>query len=103
MVACVCLLLLCAPPCLQNTGPPHHRADLSVRCPGFALTRRRRRQSDPYAAAKELGIFETVDSGTTVTTHSIWQRIVQNYQLFADRNAVQGRKQVLCLHRCGRL
>lgn len=42
---------------------------------------------DPYAVAKEMGIFELVASPRSMTTSTIIDRIVANRGAFEQRNA----------------
>jgi ethanolamine-phosphate cytidylyltransferase len=42
---------------------------------------------DPYAVAKEMGIFELVASPRSMTTSTIVDRIVANRGAFEQRNA----------------
>ncbi|EEC18197.1 glycerol-3-phosphate cytidylyltransferase, putative, partial [Ixodes scapularis] len=50
--------------------------------------------SDPYAEPKRLGKFKTLDSGNSLTTHDLVQRIIRNRLLFEARNFEKERKEV---------
>jgi len=41
---------------------------------------------DPYSAAKELGIFQEIESGSKLTTKSIIDHIIQHRLLYEERN-----------------
>ncbi|XP_042586807.1 ethanolamine-phosphate cytidylyltransferase-like isoform X1 [Cyprinus carpio] len=42
--------------------------------------------SDPYAVPRKMGILQTMDSGNSLTTDGIVQRIIKNRLLFEARN-----------------
>lgn len=50
--------------------------------------------SDPYAEPKRLGKFKTLDSGNSLTTHDLVQRIIRNRLLFEARNFEKERKEM---------
>jgi ethanolamine-phosphate cytidylyltransferase len=43
-------------------------------------------ESDPYAAAKEMGIFKILESPLNMTTSTIIQRILTNHEAYKKRN-----------------
>jgi ethanolamine-phosphate cytidylyltransferase len=43
-------------------------------------------ENDPYAAAKELGIFKLLESPLNMTTSTIIQRILTNHEAYKKRN-----------------
>uniref|UniRef100_A0A6Q2XRB5 ethanolamine-phosphate cytidylyltransferase n=1 Tax=Esox lucius TaxID=8010 RepID=A0A6Q2XRB5_ESOLU len=50
--------------------------------------------SDPYAEPKKRGIFRTVDSGNSLTTDDIVQRIIENRLQFEARNQKKEAKEL---------
>ncbi|CAN8008011.1 unnamed protein product [Ixodes pacificus] len=50
--------------------------------------------SDPYAEPKRMGKFKTLDSGNSLTTHDLVQRIIRNRLLFEARNFEKERKEM---------
>lgn len=50
------------------------------------------RSGDRYHIPKALGLFHVVDSGSTLATQTIMQRIVDNYAALKQRNEVQDKK-----------
>uniref|UniRef100_A0AAY4C0F3 ethanolamine-phosphate cytidylyltransferase n=1 Tax=Denticeps clupeoides TaxID=299321 RepID=A0AAY4C0F3_9TELE len=49
---------------------------------------------DPYAVPKKKGIFRTVDSGNSLTTDNIVQRIIKNRLLYEARNQKKEAKEL---------
>ncbi|KAF8382192.1 pcyt-2.1 [Pristionchus pacificus] len=49
---------------------------------------------DPYTAAKERGIFTTIDSGSDVTTDAVIQRIFDRRLVYEARNAKKVKKEL---------
>lgn len=47
---------------------------------------------DPYDTPKQMGIYQTVQSGLSLTTRGIQQRIIDNYAVFQNRNKIQEAK-----------
>ncbi len=43
-------------------------------------------ENDPYAAAKELGIFKLLESPLNMTTSTIIQRILTNHEAYKVNN-----------------
>jgi ethanolamine-phosphate cytidylyltransferase len=43
-------------------------------------------ERDPYAAAKEMGIFTVIESPRNMTTSTIIQRILTNHEAYKKRN-----------------
>jgi ethanolamine-phosphate cytidylyltransferase len=43
-------------------------------------------ECDPYAAAKEMGIFTVIESPRNMTTSTIIQRILTNHEAYKKRN-----------------
>ncbi|XP_077590829.1 ethanolamine-phosphate cytidylyltransferase-like [Stigmatopora nigra] len=62
----------------------HLKVDLV--CHGKTQTYPDKDGSDPYAVPRRQGILRTFDSGNSLTTDSIVQRISKNRLLFQDRN-----------------
>ncbi|XP_077475436.1 ethanolamine-phosphate cytidylyltransferase-like isoform X2 [Stigmatopora argus] len=62
----------------------HLKVDLV--CHGKTQTYPDKDGSDPYAVPRRQGILRTVDSGNSLTTDAIVQRITKNRLLFQDRN-----------------
>ncbi|XP_051573424.1 ethanolamine-phosphate cytidylyltransferase-like isoform X2 [Myxocyprinus asiaticus] len=50
--------------------------------------------SDPYAVPRRMGILRTVDSGNSLTTDDIVQRIIKNRLLFEERNLKKEAKEM---------
>merc|ERR1712176_1536806 len=50
--------------------------------------------TDPYAYPKELGIFQEVDSKSSVTTADIVQRIIAHRLQFEERNKKKEEKEL---------
>ncbi|XP_030645690.1 ethanolamine-phosphate cytidylyltransferase isoform X2 [Chanos chanos] len=50
--------------------------------------------SDPYAEPRRQGILRTVDSGNSLTTDDIVQRIIKNRLLFEERNQKKEAKEM---------
>ncbi|PWA17671.1 hypothetical protein CCH79_00008392 [Gambusia affinis] len=50
--------------------------------------------SDPYAEPKRRGLLRTVDSGNTLTSDAIVQRIIKNRLLFEARNKKKEAKEI---------
>uniref|UniRef100_A0A3B3ZI71 ethanolamine-phosphate cytidylyltransferase n=1 Tax=Periophthalmus magnuspinnatus TaxID=409849 RepID=A0A3B3ZI71_9GOBI len=50
--------------------------------------------SDPYAEPRRIGILRTVDSGNSLTTDAIVQRIIKNRLLFEARNQKKEAKEI---------
>lgn len=44
-------------------------------------------QTDPYAVAKSMGIFQLLESPKSITTTSVAQRIIANHEAYMKRNA----------------
>jgi len=51
---------------------------------------------DPYAEAKEAGVYREIDSGCTLTTQDIVHRVVQRHQEFLERNRKKAIKDAAC-------
>ncbi|KAK0397361.1 hypothetical protein QR680_002099 [Steinernema hermaphroditum] len=49
---------------------------------------------DPYALAKKLGIYRTVDSGNDMTTEKIIDRIIDHRRTYESRNRNKERKEL---------
>eukprot|EP01117_Protostelium_nocturnum_P000886 TRINITY_DN11224_c0_g1_i1.p1 TRINITY_DN11224_c0_g1~~TRINITY_DN11224_c0_g1_i1.p1 ORF type:complete len:376 (+),score=122.75 TRINITY_DN11224_c0_g1_i1:91-1218(+) len=49
---------------------------------------------DPYQAAKELGIYQTISSPSTTTTSNIIDRIIENRNSFEARNKKKEAKEI---------
>lgn len=49
---------------------------------------------DPYAIPKTLGKFELIDSGNTITTEQIVERIIKNRLEYEERNLKKEKKEV---------
>uniref|UniRef100_A0A8C5QEI0 ethanolamine-phosphate cytidylyltransferase n=1 Tax=Leptobrachium leishanense TaxID=445787 RepID=A0A8C5QEI0_9ANUR len=54
--------------------------------------------SDPYAEPKRRGIFQTVDSGNSLSTDDIVQRIIKNRLEYEARNQKKEAKELAVLH-----
>lgn len=48
---------------------------------------------DPYAIAKTMGKFELIDSGNTITTEQIVERIIKNRLEYEERNLKKEKKE----------
>ncbi|XP_061703165.1 ethanolamine-phosphate cytidylyltransferase-like isoform X2 [Syngnathoides biaculeatus] len=62
----------------------HLKVDLV--CHGKTQMYPKKDGSDPYVVPRKRGILRTVDSGNSLTTDAIVQRITKNRLLFQDRN-----------------
>ena len=51
-------------------------------------------EDERFAVAKELGIYREVDSGSTMTTGKIIDRIIDNRRLFEARNKKKEKKEI---------
>ncbi|XP_064406570.1 ethanolamine-phosphate cytidylyltransferase-like isoform X2 [Halichondria panicea] len=51
--------------------------------------------SDPYQVAKDRGIYRKVESGSSITTDIIVQRVIQNRQSYNRRNSTKEQREVL--------
>ncbi|XP_060802497.1 ethanolamine-phosphate cytidylyltransferase isoform X1 [Amyelois transitella] len=60
---------------------------VSVVCHGMTATARDIDGADPYAVPKQRGCFKTLDSGNTMTTDDIVQRIIRHRLEFEIRNS----------------
>uniref|UniRef100_A0AAX7VZE1 ethanolamine-phosphate cytidylyltransferase n=1 Tax=Astatotilapia calliptera TaxID=8154 RepID=A0AAX7VZE1_ASTCA len=59
--------------------------------------------SDPYAEPRRKGILRTVDSGNSLTTDAIVQRIIKNRLLFEARNQKKEAKEIAVIEAMKRL
>ncbi|XP_053095391.1 ethanolamine-phosphate cytidylyltransferase [Pangasianodon hypophthalmus] len=70
----------------------HFKVDLV--CHGKTVVFPDRDGSDPYAVPRRKGILRIVDSGNTLTTDDIVQRIIKNRLLFEARNQKKEAKEM---------
>ncbi|XP_026064167.1 ethanolamine-phosphate cytidylyltransferase isoform X2 [Carassius auratus] len=70
----------------------HFKVDLV--CHGKTEVFPDRDGSDPYAVPRKMGILRTVDSGNSLTTDVIVQRIIKNRLLFEARNQKKEAKEM---------
>lgn len=49
---------------------------------------------DPYAVPKKMGKFKLIDSGNTMTTEKIVERIIRNRLEYEERNSKKEKKEV---------
>lgn len=49
---------------------------------------------DPYAIPKEMGKFKLLDSGSTITTEQIVERIIKNRLEYEERNLKKEKKEI---------
>ncbi|RXN29565.1 ethanolamine-phosphate cytidylyltransferase-like protein [Labeo rohita] len=70
----------------------HFKVDLV--CHGKTEVFPDRDGSDPYAVPRKMGILRTVDSGNSLTTDNIVQRIIKNRLLFEARNQKKEAKEM---------
>ncbi|TSK87585.1 Ethanolamine-phosphate cytidylyltransferase [Bagarius yarrelli] len=70
----------------------HFKVDLV--CHGKTEVFSDRDGSDPYAVPRRTGILRIVDSGNTLTTDDIVQRIIKNRLLFEARNQKKEAKEI---------
>jgi ethanolamine-phosphate cytidylyltransferase len=49
---------------------------------------------DPYVVAKEMGIYQSVDSGNDMTTDKIIERIIDHRRIYETRNRKKEKKEV---------
>ncbi|XP_021966134.1 ethanolamine-phosphate cytidylyltransferase [Folsomia candida] len=55
-------------------------------------------RKDPYEVPKSLGIFAEVDSGSTLVTRDLLDRVLANRAVYEKRNADKERKELARLH-----
>jgi ethanolamine-phosphate cytidylyltransferase len=67
---------------------------ISVVCHGMQPTASCSDGTDPYAAAKKLGIYQNVDSGCEIQTGNIIDRILKNRLAYEERNRKKEAKEV---------
>jgi hypothetical protein len=72
------------PPCIDRFFPNLHKSRVNVGVSVYLF-----RTADPYAVPKEMGIFTTIDSASSLTTAVLRKRIVDNYLAFQSRQKVQ--------------
>lgn len=49
---------------------------------------------DPYAIPKKMGKFKLIDSGNTMTTEKIVERIIRNRLEYEERNLKKEKKEI---------
>ncbi|GMT10828.1 hypothetical protein PFISCL1PPCAC_2125, partial [Pristionchus fissidentatus] len=82
-------------------GAPYHitaelidQFNIHVVCQGSRMPHQTPDGEDPYAAAKERGIWQLVDSHNDVTTDSVIQRIFDHRVEYEARNAKKEKKEL---------
>uniref|UniRef100_A0A672Q6Z8 ethanolamine-phosphate cytidylyltransferase n=1 Tax=Sinocyclocheilus grahami TaxID=75366 RepID=A0A672Q6Z8_SINGR len=79
----------------------HFKVDLV--CHGKAEVFPDRDGSDPYAVPRKMGILQKMDSGNSLTTDGIVQRIIKNRLLFEARNQKKEAKEMAVIQAMNRL
>jgi ethanolamine-phosphate cytidylyltransferase len=51
-------------------------------------------QGDPYSIPKTMGKFQLIDSGSTITTEQIVERIIKNRLEYEQRNIKKEKKEI---------
>lgn len=49
---------------------------------------------DPYSIPKSMGKFQMIDSGSTITTEQIVERIIKNRLEYEERNVKKEKKEI---------
>ncbi|KAI1300222.1 Ethanolamine-phosphate cytidylyltransferase [Halotydeus destructor] len=80
-----------APFSVTNELLEHFKVD--VVCHGITPVVPDNDGSDPYAAPKELGILKFVDSGNSLTTFDLVNRIIENRTAYIKRNQAKEEKE----------
>ncbi|XP_016427322.1 ethanolamine-phosphate cytidylyltransferase-like, partial [Sinocyclocheilus rhinocerous] len=78
----------------------HFKVDLV--CHGKTEVFPDRDGSDPYAVPRKMGILQTMDSGSSLTTDGIVQRIIKNRLLFEARNQKKEAKEMAVIQAMNR-
>jgi len=92
---CVDEVVIGAPYCVTNEMLDHF--NVSVVCHGDTRVAPSKEGEDPYAEPKARGIFVKVESGNSLTTEMLVQRIVSRRMEYEERNRKKEAKEIAVL------